>query len=569
MRKSVLRLLALLSILGLVYGVKKATDDVVPPPDSPANRFPSPLKNVTTPSKWASATLPTIPPDPDKINRLISQWGDVPPADREAAEVALQRGISAPEFAMFEKAVADQKDLSSDAREFLTGIIERERPRVAARLQIANEMSDCNTWIYRNVMEEYEAIGRKNPKWDADVRDGLTAYFTFYIDRRKAFDLLSRAVDQEGCDDPMVVYYFARLLETFGDPKKTRACFQNAWRQIQSTQYSAYRQETVILRAFKYIYSAERASMPAGTKFTREFQSFLGRTYDELCLRWPAVVAQQGVPEQVLRELAIDIIEHEMLGGKDAIALYDHYAAPLKEALPATSTVPLELEGAFYIKYAWDARGGGYANTVTADGWKLFHERLQTARAALEKAWGLNATLATVPQHMLTVGLGQSWSVDQMMVWFDRGMKIDPDGETLCDSMINYLQPKWHGSPQDMIDFGHHCLEMRNWNGSTPFVIVTAHKDLAAMAPDENAYWHYPEVWTDMQAVYLPYIKAEPKNTRVRCHYCYACCRTGHWDAAAAQFALLDENVHPGPFGSRDVMEGYRMQAMDRVKKGK
>ena len=56
------------------------------------------------------------------------------------------------------------------------------------------------------------------------------------------------------------------------------------------------------------------------------------------------------------------------------------------------------LLGAVLISYAWQARGGGYANTVSDKGWKLFHERVRQARAALESALELD------PKH------GPSWS---------------------------------------------------------------------------------------------------------------------------------------------------------------
>jgi hypothetical protein len=44
------------------------------------------------------------------------------------------------------------------------------------------------------------------------------------------------------------------------------------------------------------------------------------------------------------------------------------------------------IEAAFYVQYAWQARGHGAADQVTEEGWKLFHERNTLAQKALEHA---------------------------------------------------------------------------------------------------------------------------------------------------------------------------------------
>jgi hypothetical protein len=36
-----------------------------------------------------------------------------------------------------------------------------------------------------------------------------------------------------------------------------------------------------------------------------------------------------------------------------------------------------------YLRFAWKARGHGYSNTVTAEGWALFQDRVNSARSTL------------------------------------------------------------------------------------------------------------------------------------------------------------------------------------------
>ena len=56
-----------------------------------------------------------------------------------------------------------------------------------------------------------------------------------------------------------------------------------------------------------------------------------------------------------------------------------------KAAFPDSPTQPVARAEAL-VGYGWEARGGGYANTVTKEGWKLLAERLAQARGVLEEA---------------------------------------------------------------------------------------------------------------------------------------------------------------------------------------
>ncbi len=97
------------------------------------------------------------------------------------------------------------------------------------------------------------------------------------------------------------------------------------------------------------------------------------------------------------------------------------------------------------VSYAWEARGGGYANTVSADGWKLFAERLAQARKVLDS----DPALRDWPgyyQVMMTVALGQGWERADYDRLFAAAVKLAPDYETFYFRKNNFLQEKWHGT---------------------------------------------------------------------------------------------------------------------------
>jgi hypothetical protein len=275
------------------------------------------------------------------------------------------------------------------------------------------------------------------------------------------------------------------------------------------------------------------------------------------------MAAEAGVPEWPLEDVATRLVELEIGPEMDRKGFYNAVYPALEKALPKSAT-PLLVKGKFYIKYAWDARGGGWATTVTQEGWQFFGERLAEAHKALEAAWAIDPHRSEIAQEMLTVALGENWPRAQMEEWFTRAMAENPDNYEACYRKIYYLEPKWHGSVPEMMEFGHECLEGGNWVGNIPFILLDAHRDLAQYAGGD-AYWSKPEVWADVQAVYTPLLKATGLNPYARSAYCYYACRSGNWDVAKREFDTLGDKALARQFGGKEAMENLRKQAEEKA----
>ena len=64
----------------------------------------------------------------------------------------------------------------------------------------------------------------------------------------------------------------------------------------------------------------------------------------------------------------------------------------------------------FLVEYAWRARGSGFADTVTKTGWRLFRERLASARSVLGEARRLPEKDPVWWLVALFVARGESWT---------------------------------------------------------------------------------------------------------------------------------------------------------------
>lgn len=127
----------------------------------------------------------------------------------------------------------------------------------------------------------------------------------------------------------------------------------------------------------------------------------------------------------------------------------DHFFESLEEwkrAYP-NSVIPYIIKANALTSYAWEARGTGYAHTVTEEGWRLFGERLALARAELEAVHDRRTTFPQWYLNMQVVALGQGWPRSEYEELFEEAVSTEPNYHFIYVNKARYLQTKWHGKP--------------------------------------------------------------------------------------------------------------------------
>lgn len=100
--------------------------------------------------------------------------------------------------------------------------------------------------------------------------------------------------------------------------------------------------------------------------------------------------------------------------------------------------------------YAWKARGSGWANSVSEDGWRVMGERMNEAETVLNSVETKTPDWYSAAQ---LVALGQSWSnkkYDRMMQ--ECQLKY-PDYDSVILAKSYWLQPRWNGEEGDAEKF--------------------------------------------------------------------------------------------------------------------
>jgi hypothetical protein len=111
---------------------------------------------------------------------------------------------------------------------------------------------------------------------------------------------------------------------------------------------------------------------------------------------------------------------------------------------PESATARIALAGS-YVNYAWFARGHGYSDTVSQNGWDLFTERFQVAKTALLEAARLKDKCPYWLELMQMIALAEGWDKPFEKEIFEKSTAFEPTYYHFYREYANYLQPKWYG----------------------------------------------------------------------------------------------------------------------------
>jgi len=422
-------------------------------------------------------------------------------------------------------------------------------------------------WNLKTLVNAYQDSGNTDTKWDEAATRALTEFArsrAHLVDANENWvEIIGTncaAAIEAGCDDPMIRYLYIRnYMSQTNSPDAFVDAFCKMAEEMQQSSYPSVRKFYASLRALEQVYYANRLDHQ---------QRPTGQWAENIVEDLTKVVADKNTPPQEVYEACSQGL-HQLSGSKDGyLYCYNQIEQPLFANWPKESVSWL-VKGEAHLQMAWQARGGGYADNVTSEGWKLFREHLTTAESSLKKAWQLNPTDGQIPTLMIRVDEGQQKSREDMELWFTRAMLANPDNYDACKNKLHYLYPQWYGSRDEMIAFGKECVASNNWRGFVPLILVDAHTDYNtfSQASDEEkqAYWKQPGVWPDIKAAYDRFFELNPSSTGIFKNYAWYAYHAEQWDA----FNQLAPKVRPMDynfFGGKDEFDKMVRLAKERAK---
>ncbi len=216
--------------------------------------------------------------------------------------------------------------------------------------------------------------------------------------------------------------------------------------------------------------------------------------------------------------------------------------------VPELNVLRLQIRGYFWYSYAWEARTKAFAPNVPAGGFEAFEKRLRIAQKALNEAWRLRPDARTAGYLLDIEKTAGGGDRANMELWFDRAMTADGNHLDACRSKLDWLDPKWHGTAEEMLAFGRACAATKNWRAGITLLAAETHNRYANMlGADQPKYLHSPEVWSEIKSVYDEYLKHYPADNVARSQYATLGYIGGHWREAHAQFQILGDQLTTWP----------------------
>jgi Domain of unknown function (DUF4034) len=419
-----------------------------------------------------------------------------------------------------------------------------------ARLHIRERKATRLRWELATTLGEYDRIGKKDPRWNEPTRNALTqnAYLiagdSDADDRREKIKAAFEKALAAGCTDPLVTYFALRLGCHPADASMAELAdrFATVERQLQESQYPAIRKCYAALRAAEYAWKAVKAvSGGDSQKFANSMLGLLNRAGTQYVMVLEDPLANRDSVYDLTENALLDFARDAPAGRLQILEPVAKFLQNNKSKIAGDDPGAGLIEGDFWSQYAWDARSSNWSSEVTAEGWRLFAERLEKAEQVLEKAWEKDPHDSHIAIQMMTVELGQGKGRERLETWFRRAMNADPDSCTACQKKLLYLQSKWYGSEAEALAFGRQCLATANWSSRIPFVVLTAHIDLAEISDAPERYWTRAEVWADIRQLYDGFLAGNPNSIYDLSGYALYAYRAEQWKLASELFAALGD----------------------------
>lgn len=365
----------------------------------------------------------------------------------------------------------------------------------------------------KTLVDAYGTAGHTNSKWDEPARRALTEFARCRSLRTEPGENWAQIIATNcaeavalGCDDPMIQYLHIRfVLAQSNSPTAFLDVYCQTARKMNQSSYPAIRKFYAVMWAMDqifYTYGTNCVTQPVES----EIADLVNQNVD-------TALEDKTMPVREAYELSDKLLH--LISGCDTKNYQQAYARiekHLTDNWPGDYSIWL-LKGIAQIHMAWQARGSGWANTVTDEGWKGFAQHLDLAKKALEHAWKMNPKDPEIARHMIIVTLGRSGDRAEMEKWFDRAMALNPNYYDACVQKLYFLEPKWYGSRDAMLDFGRECVANTNWGGKVPCVLIDVHLNYCNGYVDElkrTNYWKDPEVWTDIKSAYERFFQINP-----------------------------------------------------------
>ena len=211
-----------------------------------------------------------------------------------------------------------------------------------------------------------------------------------------------------------------------------------------------------------------------------------------------------------------------------------------------------------YQSFAWKARGNDFADSVTAEGWKLFGDRMQKAREALEQAGQAGRGDPEWYNAMLATTTAQDWDRAKTDALVDESLSREPGYFYIARVQADNLLPKWYGEPGDTEQFVAKVADRiggaegdATYFFVSEYILTEAEKCIPCSPPTMS--------WERLRRGYAAIEYLYGTNNFEKNAYAFLAVHAGDRETARRAFERVGDNWNPDVWGSKARFESGRL----------
>ncbi len=208
--------------------------------------------------------------------------------------------------------------------------------------------------------------------------------------------------------------------------------------------------------------------------------------------------------------------------------------------------------------YAWQARGAGFANTVTKEAFQLFEERLAEARKVLEQAEALPTNCPEWSSAMLMIGLGQNWERKEYDRIYKQAVEAEPTYYSYYVQKLTHLLPRWAGEPGEWQRFAEQAARE---DDPAEGLTVLARIYIAALDYGEVTFEAGDPAWKKVARGLLDILERYPRSTSNARNFFRLCRSAGDREFAKQVLAKVGDQPDVTAWGTLGQFETARLWA--------
>ncbi len=232
-----------------------------------------------------------------------------------------------------------------------------------------------------------------------------------------------------------------------------------------------------------------------------------------------------------------------------------------RRARPA-SPLPDVVLAHVMVNRAWQARGGGWASSVSDSGASEFDRNMRFAHEALDHAAGKGPRTLEWYFAAQRVAVGEGWSSEDAEKLFREAQAQDSTCESIYAMRVNYLLPRWYG------DEG----EWETWlaNAVAPLPREEADRIYARVCGylgtyHRNLYDETGASWPRARQGYLVLLKRHPDAVGLQQRFCMDATCAGDVNTARTLFRMIGPRVDLDVWRSKRTFADLHLWVQERL----